>query len=394
MSAENVINSYLTDSESVVTLESLQQYVQEGISIKPLETLVSMLKQLTNFASINKLFSDNKSIVRSALNKSVKAVDDDLFSENVDIDKTEHTHNNPVNTPAPINEKQADGYLKKLYLYFKGFIKGLKFPDIKDVYKGAYTIITKLLIGTGMVLTSMVTAYIAIPAAIMVVVMCMLNAVEQTKDITDENSRIDIKSAFSNVMSGFKRMITSLTLEKGQGKFAIISVIISGTLLWIKHNMGEISSKLSTFLAKASVQLAKGPDIAREIVKMLEGVEIQAIKDIKSVLNNMLDKIGVFSEQQKNAIAYAFKHFKEQALAQGKTEAEADTIAAQAVTDKIQEYLNLDKIASKTTKVIYIGLVVAGVATILYLFAEMVDNFNLKKIKNAEDDREEFEKIS
>lgn len=393
MSAEKTINNYLDDKSNNLTLESLQTYVQEGIDFKPLHGLISFLNNVSSIAAIQNLFSSNKKLVHMALNKAMKAADDDLFGEDEEVDEQSHKENNPTNQPAPTDEKEAESYLKRLYLYFKDYIKGLNFSDIKTIFKTAVAIMTKMLIAVGIVATIMVTWYV-IPIAIIVVVICMLNAVDQTKDIGDETQRIDIKSAFKNVMEGFKRMVTSLKIEKGQAKFGILSTLIAGTLLWIKSNMSNIASFINKYITKSSNMASKAPDKIRLFIDVLSGVHWDKAKDLRTVLHNALNTVTGLNQDKKDILAGLYAAVYEDAIANGKSPKQAKVLAAKKVTERYAKLTNTSNVADKTTKVLVIAVSIVGIATIIYLFSEMVDNFNLKKIKEREDEREEFERSS
>jgi uncharacterized membrane protein len=394
MSAESVINEYLSEEGGTLTLESLQVYVQEGVSIKPLAGLVQFLRQVKSMASIDKVFSTKKNVIRMAAVKAVKAVDDDIFSESEDDDSSSSDNDSPVDEPAPENEREAEGYLKRMYLYFKKVIKGLGFPEMKQVFRAALAVVTKLLMGVGLIGMAVIMP-LSIPIALIIVVMCITNAVEQTKDIEDETERINLKQAFNNVMQGFKRMFLSLKINKGEGKFAIISSIIVGVLFWIKskmHNVQYVFTSIFSHLragvvkpgwnlakqnlaaatdAKLIIGMIMSADTREEVVKAMhqKGIPPERLAAIESQVQNLWD---MSPEQRK-------PHVKK--LIRG------------AVVSGAQKARPLEKeAASKTSKALYWGIVIVGVATILYLFANIVDSYNLKKVKEREDDREEFER--
>jgi uncharacterized membrane protein len=394
MSAESVINEYLSDEAGgTLTLESLQVYVQEGVSIKPLAGVVRFLRQVKSISSIDKVFSKNKNSIRSAAVKAVNAVDDDIFSDSEEEGSGGNNNDTPVSKPAPENDREAEGYLKSLYLYFKKVIKGLGFPEMKQVYRTAKAVVTKLLIGVGLVGMAVI-APLSIPIALIIVVMCITNAVEQTKDIEDETERINLKQAFNNVMQGFKKMFLSLKINKGEGKFAIISTLIVGVLMWVKSQITDVQnvftsafswirqggvgawnvakSKISAAtdlqtVAKLVTSAATREEVVEAMIK--KGIDPKKLDELERRVKNLWD---LPPEQRSKQIKGIIRgHYKKGLETAGGMEKEA---------------------ASKTTKAIYWGIVIVGIATILYLFANMVDSFNLKRVKEREDDSEEFER--
>ena len=398
MSAENIINDYLSDdSTATLTLESLQVYVQEGVSIGPLVGLIDFLRQIKSMTSIDNLFSIKKNTIRMAAVKAARAVDDDIFSD----DGGSNKNDSPVDEPAPTTEAQAEGYLKRMFLYFKKIIKGLSFPEMKTIYTTAKSVIIKLLAGVGIVGMGVVIP-LTIPLSLMIVVICIMNAVEQTEDIEDESSRINLKQAFNTVMSSFKKMFTTLKVGKGEGKFAVISSIIVGIMGWMKWKFintdkarNVIASKM-TIAKKIISTFGGGP---MKLLDNLEQIENAVVKGVvssaKGAIKTVMDMLPGISQASILALLEKKRHAYDKAIASGKTPAEAREISRKVVSGIIKQVRDAKTTAGQsgaTSKVIYWGVTVIAIATILYLFANLVDSFNLRRVKEREDDSEEFER--
>jgi hypothetical protein len=394
MSAESVINAYLDESEPTLTLEALQVYVQEGVSIKPLGAVMKFMKQIKNMTSIDRFFSGNKRMVRSAAHQAVRAVDDDIFGAESKQEKTQQKRNEPTGSPAPKNDKQAESYLKRLYLYFKTIVKGLSFPEMKQVFRVAVVMITKMLIGVGLVGSAILTNGLAIPIALIIVILCILNAAEQTKDIQDETERINLTSAYRNVMAGFKKFFFSFHFDKEEGKFAIISTVILAVLVWVKTHIKFFEKAFTALYHYVGQSGAKVWSTAKGI---LGKASLYKIMDLANNSENYKEFEAAmlaagFSEENFDKVENMFKDGwesmpKDKKLAYLKDKLRGGIESGSAAAGK-----KTKEFGEKSAKYMYWGLIVVGVATILYLFAEMVDRYNLKKVKEREDDREEFER--
>jgi hypothetical protein len=398
MSAEKVINEYLNDSGGTVTLESLQVYVQEGVSLKPLAGVVNFLRQVKGIEAIDRLFSKNKQSVRMASNKAINSVEDELFGDDEEIGSSDHKNNSPVNVPAPTNEREAENYLKRIYLYFKKFIKGLSFPELKQVFRVAVSVVTKLLIGVGVVGSVILTSGLIIPIALIITIICIMNAAEQTKDIEDETERINLKAALKNVLNGFKKMITSLKIDPQTTKFAVISSVIVGTLWFIKSQQKNIQELLTKGIGWIADTTKLGFDYSDSFLDSLMKIPVRFVKGSAGTIRAFLDqfrgadKVVVQQVVEKKNREYAA------ARQDGKTHEEARKIANDATRKLIEKIRKGKERASRSNlgkqagKAAVWAIIIIGIATILYLFAEMVDNYNMKKVKEREEDKEEFER--
>lgn len=351
MSAELAINNYICDDNKSLTLESLKVYVSEGVDINPLRVVTSFVDKLRDIKGLFSLFSNNKDLVRSSSVKALRSIDSTIFGSS-------DVNNSPVSKPAPKTKKDAENFLKRYYNYISNKVRGkISFQQVKAIFNNAFNIIVKLLAGAGIVALSIVQP-LAIPFALIIVLICMWNAVEQSENIDDPNRKIDLKRSFNNIMSGFKKMFLSVKSQKHEGKFAFISALLVGFLWFIKKST-NFTKFIQVIFANAGKEIARAGAL------------------ITNVTKKMVDKLP----ESEVAKAVSDEYF-----------------SGKKVDIKFpskEKIINAGGEAGTTFgKIMVVAVLpIIAIASILYLFAEVVDHFNLKKIKELDDEQEEFAKV-
>ena len=374
MSAENIIDSYLK-SDYPVTFESLQIYVEEAVSVKPLLAIVRFISLLKDKASMLQLFSSNKDMIKSISNKTFNIVDDSIFGEKP-APKEKIT-----DIPVPKTEEAAESFLVKFHKYMSSKFKGLKLEDLKSLFKMAYGVVMKILIAAIPIGIGIVAApafiILSVISALIIVVLSVMNAVQQTKDIQDPTVQVDVKGAFKNVMSGFKKMFTSLKVGKKEGSFAIISTLLLTFMYFIKKYTWTIIKEFETWgtlifralQSKMNEPLLKIRKIFNEDPVAIELANVGKEKLLKHLKNTMTSK-----EAEKLATELVDKY------------ANVNTLKRAGETGK-----SWGAAAGKAFTLVVIPIIC--VATIFYLFSELVDFFNLEKLRMQDSPEEDFEKI-
>ena len=378
MSSEKKITSYLQEGSVVL----------EFTKLRPLKKAIDSTSNIKNWADIKKVFSNHKKVVINATQLALASADDDLFG---DTSKPSRT-NSPVKRDGPKTTREAKSFLKKLTGYLDKKLPGLKAGDVDQVFDASLVVVVKALgtVGFGVSL-GLLNAPIVIPIALILTITCIINAVEQTKDMRDKSKVIDVKSASKNVISGFKRWFTTLKLEKEQGRFAIGTAIITAFLIFIRTKV--FKTKVIGAFSVLGKGLARGIWGIKDFVANAGG-EIPWLTGIKGSYEKTKKAIWspdgstIIKDTAKDLNTGLIKKFGDVA---GKKIKQHDLAPPKSLSSALSKgKFHGTKIGELTIKV---AIPIICGAIIMYLFAEMVDNYNLSKVKQSDvDGREEFEK--
>jgi len=363
MSAEQVIQSYLSGRNP--SCELLESYLlSESISIDAFSLLVKSITSVRNLLQLENVFSRNKNTVQLTIRKTAAMIDSDIFDDPIS------KKINPVNDPVPKTQKQGESWLKKFFVYISTKMKGLQWPSIKHIYQKSYALAVKSLIAAGIVGAAATLGVIAFPLAvilaIIITIMSVMDAVRNTAHL-DENERIDLDSSWNNVAAGFKKMITTLKLQKGESKLAIIGALLVGFMAWVKY------------MSNIDVMLGDAAQWAATKGKELVGAIREPLTDF------------VFGDEKGLKRAQGLK---DTVAGVGRVAVGDD--AADNISDKVRNVVTVQGMRSAAErlgwhlKVWIIPLIC--VLSIVYLFSNLVDEFNIRKIREAErEEKEEYE---
>jgi len=377
MGSETTIQDYLIEGKidlienpTLTLLEST--LLKEGYSIDPIKLIVKFLSGIKDLVGLKFLVA-KKDQIQHGLVKSSIALMDPIFEE--DTDKVE---TNPVLVPAPKSKKDVDGYLKKIHTWLSSKIQ-MDFPKLRQLFAKSYAFIVKALVGLGIVGTIASASYggymagdksiigavlgggIIVLLALMIVYLSIINAVEKS----EETDNINFDSAFTNIVNGFKRLFTSLKIEKGEAKFGIISVLLSSLSAWFVSNAVDVEKKL------------------KQVVDFTKVVGGHAWNFIKSK-----PIWGEFKQAILSRISKDTKVGTGEEAVQGLQQGVKDIGVDPEVLKK-----TFDELVHKTSWFIkFVVVPFILFMTILYLFSEFVDHFNLDKIMKGEESesQEEF----
>jgi hypothetical protein len=383
MSAENTIKNYLIDGKVDMldnsTLDLLEStLLTEDYPIKIMSVIANVLGSVQDLSGL-KMISAKKDMIIAGTKKSVGVVNSMIFDDDPQSEK-----DNPINQSPPKTKKEVDGYLRKIHKWLSSKIK-IEYEILKNLFNKSYAFIIKALVGVGLVAPIAVTIWggtggtkgigmasallisgVVILIALLAVYLCIINAIEMSQGDED---KINFDQALTNIINGFKSLFTSLKIGKGEAKFASISAMLT-VFLGLIYKVIPIEKYIKNILQWSKEGFVFFYDLAKKVGPIV-------IEPIKDFLKNR----GVTASKEEVK--------------------KAATDIVNTVSEKSPKFkqlssslANMDKWVEKMTwfvKVIVVPFICFMV--IIYLFAELVDRFNLEKIRKGEQGETEEEFI-
>lgn len=268
-------------------------------------------------------------------------------------------------------------------------------------------------------------------SAVILTLIVILDAVKKSEQTGDKSKKISLKESFNNVFTGFKKMVTSLKIQKKETSFAFMIVILSavanlvrkipsgnydksvaisvttktGSVESVFRGIGEVIGKglahLGNFYSKiADAVKGKADDSVR--YRVISAVVSNNDKDEESKATTLIRKHlpwdsateGLREKEKTDAIEAAKKA----------AEKSGEKIASDSPHVKFSHAIpqKIDPIVIKKEGEVLGSLllkyakgvtVIACIVSILYYFTEMVDQFNKSKLKDDNDSENEKEPI-
>jgi len=407
MSAENMIKSYLIDGQvnmlDNTTLDLLEStLLTEDYTIEPMKIISRALSSINDIVGL-KMLSAKKDMVVGGIRKTVSNINRAIF------DDTETGQQNPTTQAPPKTKKEIDGYLRKIYKWLATKIE-IDFATLKYLFNKSYAFIVKALVGVGLVAPIAVTMWagaagaisvpsalaisgVAIFLALMVVYLCIINAIE----ISGDDDKLNFDGALTNIINGFKKLFTSLKLRKGETKFAMVSAMLTGllalfyTVVPVQRLMENVV-KFTKFAAKGLWNAAKTGPVIRNWARAYAKNRGVITKEKEAEL---LAKGILGGEEATQAISQAGSELKSgYEKTKGFMNTNAPTIGKKMNDVESTMLVSTEEWAKRLTKFIKVVVVPLIIfMTIIYLFAELVDQFNLEKIRKGEESESEEEFI-
>jgi len=382
MSAENTIKNYLIDGKVDMldnsTLDLLEStLLTEDYPIKTMTVIANVLGSVQDLSGL-KMISAKKDMIITGIKNSVKVVDSIIFDDDSQSEK-----DNPINQSPPKTKKEVDGYLRKIHKWLSSKIE-IEFQVLKNLFNKSYAFIIKALVGVGLVAPIAVTLWagtgekgismasalsisgVAILISLLVVYLCIINAIEMSQGDED---KLNFDQALTNIINGFKNLFTSLKIGKGEAKFASISAMLT-VFLGLIYKIVPVDKYIRNILQWSK----EGYNFFYDLVK-------KAGPPVKNQIKDFLKNRGITVSKTK--IKKVGKGI-------------VDTVSAKSPTFKqlSSSLTDMEKWVEKMTwfvKVIVVPFICFMV--IIYLFAELVDRFNLEKIRKGEEGETEEEFI-
>ena len=227
----------------------------------------------------------------------------------------------------------------------------------------------------------------------MVVYLCIINAIE----ISGDDDKLNFDGALTNIINGFKKLFTSLKLRKGETKFAMVSAMLTGllalfyTVVPVQRLMENVV-KFTKFAAKGLWNAAKTGPVIRNWARAYAKNRGVITKEKEAEL---LAKGILGGEEATQAISQAGSELKSgYEKTKGFMNTNAPTIGKKMNDVESTMLVSTEEWAKRLTKFIKVVVVPLIIfMTIIYLFAELVDQFNLEKIRKGEESESEEEFI-
>jgi len=385
MSAEKFIDGYLKGD---ILLENV--FLEEGstepkVNLGPLRAAVKAVGSIRNSNNVKQISGKTRAI-KAATTKTIQDIDSLAYNGKK---KT------PLPTPnKPIdNEKSGDTYLRTYFNYTKNRVSGVEWRDLARSYINSKTVVRNVLVSAGILSAgSLVGAGIgsyredrvsgavaggAIVSilALIIVVLSVVNGVQKSSDISDDgNPVINYQQAWRNVIEGFKNIFSGRKTDPQAGALIKVTSIIVPLSMFFAFTFELVWKQL---FSGAGDMIGKGLFYVGNIVTRVGG------------------RLWDYFRKRELVIALF-----------GEPGSVADRAVSQQTKDKISGWWgkvgqgdlssveNSQKLASDISEkfgrmIAYIVFPVISLAIVLFLFSELLDRFQIKKLEKMQEEEVE-----
>lgn len=391
MSVATLTDQFLKD-EINPTMILVEGYNQASInkSVTSLSNLTRLVAGAKTFAGIDKV-SKNSANIKNLTHTILKDVDNTAFS---DAKKTPL----PVSSKKPITDnKSAQVQLKQFYNYMKDKVIGLQWNQVATAYTDGAAVVTNIMVslgiisagaifggtaaaaaGTGIVLGASVGAAAIAIMAFSLVVMSISNAIEKSSDYGDTGQPIiNFRETWRTTMKTFKNVFAGREKYKELGILSKVTGFLVPFTLFMAMSFQGIWKKLfqSGGQTIGGLIFSLGDFIGPFVGS---AADIGVVKHAGEFAKGYAHRAQIAGQPGASAVASA--------LATGREKLASGDIIAATAEKRAQLRSSGGEVATTIGKILsYVVLPVICLVVVLFLFSELVDAIQIRKLHKKEE---------